>query len=432
MKKLLINGFIWQETGFIKRDVLLKDNKIIAIDENLPETKVKIIDCSDALILPGIIDMHVHVGEKTGGLVLADDFISLSILGDLCGIAAIGAFITETSDTHQKQKTLYNQYKAANEKAKLEFKQRIHWHLTPTVSEPQDIIPILKEGCDLKFYTTYKNAGIFRSYEEIAHWMQDLESYKPLILVHCEDDEVVRVSSSFNPFHHPFDHTKRRPEKAEIVAVEKVLDLAVQHNYPVHIVHVSTPEAALLVNQARQSAPVTCETAPHYLLLNEEYLKREDGHQWLCTPPLRSEATRGKLVELLQDGLFDAIATDHCPYITADKDRFKDTPERVPNGIAGLGATFPLLYENLVRKEKITLDELITLISSNPAKLMNLYPEYGKIRIGSNASLIILQNKTDRFTHHFAVSLSNTPDPWMDFSHNVNYRCSEVYNENHE
>jgi len=427
MKKLLCNGLVWQETGFARLDVLIEDGVIIAVKDQLQEFYAETIDCQDTYILPGILDMHVHVGEKTGGLVLADNFASLSGLVDQCCIAAIGAFITETSDVQQKQKTLYTQYQTAKVKAKSEFKHEIHWHLTPTVSEPQDVIPLLKEGCDLKFYTTYKSAGIYKFYKEIERWMKDLESYKTRMLVHCEDNEIVQNSSSFHPFHHPFDHTKRRPEKAEILAVEKVLDLAVQHNYPVHIVHVSTPDAALLIKQAGKSAPVTCETAPHYLLLNDEYLKREDGHRWLCTPPLRSETSRGKLVELLQDGLFNAIATDHCPYKKADKDMFKDTLEKVPNGLAGLGATFPLLYKNLVKTGKLSLEKLMPLISSNPAKLMNLYPQLGCIKAGSKAALIILQIKSAKKAKPIVSSLADTYNPWQEFSHTINYQNIEAY-----
>lgn len=412
MKKLLTGGLVYQETGFAKLDMYIEDGIIKIMGEHVYVPYVDVIDCQNTYILPGIVDMHVHVGEKICGLDLADDFTSLAGLAAQCGISALGVFITERTTQDSKQKTLIQQYEQIAEKAKKEFPHPIHWHLTPTVSEPEDIMPLIKQGCDLKFYTTYKPNGLYRSYEEIARWMQELKDIKPRILVHCEDDEIVTATSVYNPFRHPFDHTKRRPEVAEITAVEKVMDLAVKYNYPVHIVHVSTPGAALLINEAREHAPVTCETAPHYLLLNQDVLMQENGHRWLCTPPFRNEHSRGLLVELLQEGIFDVIATDHCPFTKADKDRYKDNPEQIPTGIAGLGATLPILYENLVKTGKLSLEKLMQLISTNPAKLMNLYPDYGTIKQNTKAELCALQMIPDAKSTPIPASLSDTPNPW--------------------
>ena len=412
MKKLLTNGLVWQETGFARLDVLIEHDQIIKIGENLFEPYVDVVDCQGTYILPGMVDMHVHVGEKICGLDLADDFTSLNRLAARCGISALGVFLTEKHSDDKNQKLLLQQYEQITEKAHKEFEHPIHWHLTPIMSEPEDIAVLLNAGCDLKFYTTYRANGIYRSYEDISRWMQELKDHKTRMLIHCEDDEIVSAMSAYNPFQHPFDTTKRRPEIAEIRAVEKVLDLAVAHSYPVHIVHVSTPGAAMLIYEARQHAPVTCETAPQYLFLNDEYLKRIDGHRWLCTPPMRSDKSRGLMVELLQDGLFDAIATDHCPYKLADKDLNKDNPEQVPVGLAGLGATLPLTYENLVKPGKLSIEKLMLYISTNPAKLMNLYPKLGTIQTGSSAQLIMLQMKPDNQFCQILPSLMDTHNPW--------------------
>ncbi|MFO7660747.1 MAG: dihydroorotase family protein [Candidatus Cloacimonadaceae bacterium] len=431
MKKLLTNGLVWQETGFVKQDILIEDGRIISLGENLFELFLETFDCSGSFIFPAICDMHVHVGERVCGLDLADNWQSLSKLSEVCGIAGIGAFLTERSEFDNSKKSLLQQYEIAQTKAAKDFKQQVHWHLTPTLSEVQEIMPLLKAGCDLKFYTTYKPNGLYRSYAEIARWMQDLSDLKPRILVHCEDDEKVNLYSDLHPFQHPFDHTKRRPEQAEIKAVEKILDLAVQYNYPVHIVHVSAPQSAFLIKQAKKSAPVTCETAPHYLLLDETCLQKENGHRWLCTPPLRNEQSRGQLVELLQEGVFDAIATDHCPFTLTDKDKHKDNLERFPMGFAGLGATFPLLYEYLVKTGKLPLEKLIPLISTNPAKLMNLYPKLGNIQPGAPAKLIILKAEPLQKPVQVLASLSKAPNPWQDFSHTIDYTFFEDEYDTH-
>lgn len=425
MKKLLINGQVWQETGFAKLDILIENGRIISLGENLSGSYLESVDCTGYYIFPAICDMHVHVGERVCGLDLADDWKSLTGLAKSSGIAAIGAFITEQTSSDNRKKSLLQQYGKAQTQAVKDFKQCTHWHLTPKVSEVQDIVPLLKQECDLKFYTTYKPSGLYRSYAEIGRWMQDLGDTKPRILVHCEDDEAVSHYSELHPFKHPFDHTKRRPEVAETKAVERILDLAAQYNYPVHIVHVSSPQSVLLIREAKKTAPVTCETAPHYLLLNEACLQKENGHRWLCTPPLRSEQSRGQLVELLQDDVFDAIATDHCTFTMTDKDQYKNALDRVPMGIAGLGATFPLVYENLVKTGKMSLEKLIPLLSANPAKLMNLHPQLGTIQPGALAKLILLKQEPLPKPLPVIASLSSAPNPWQDFSHTINYTFFE-------
>ncbi len=321
--------------------------------------------------LPGICDFHVHVGETIGGYTLADSFRTLSVLAQKVGISAIGAFVTEDAKS-----SLYDKFHRMQDDADRHFVGHVHWHLTPTTATVQDTISLLGKSIDLKFYTTYKPAGIYRSYVDIEHWMQDLSDVKPRMLIHCEDNETIEKFSARHHFHSPADHCLRRPEIAENIAVERVLELAVKHQYPVHIVHVSSATSALLIHEAKTACErITCETAPHYLIYNEAHLTENKAHRYLCSPPYRSEQTRGMMVELLQDGYFDIIASDHCPFTLADKDRYADTPEQVPCGIAGVGTLFKSMYEHFVKTGKITLDELIALTVYNPAKLMNYSPK---------------------------------------------------------
>ncbi len=319
-------------------------------------------------LYPGICDFHVHVGERSCGYVLRDDFAALDKLAQKHGMAAIGAFVTEEAGL-----SLHDKLRRMQDDARRHFNGHVHWHLTPVSASLDEVYPLLEEGCDLKFYTTYKQAGLYSSYERIGRWMQDLGGLKPRMLVHCEDDAIVAEASARHPFQTPFDHTLRRPEQAEIQAVDRILNLSVKNTYPVHIVHVSTPGAAILIKEAKAAHPfITCETAPHYLLCNEDRLKGENAHRWLCTPPFRSERSRGLLVELLQDGVFDILASDHCAFTSEDKDRFRGHPERVPTGIPGLESLFPSSYCQLVDTGRISLERLVDLCCLRPASLMQV------------------------------------------------------------
>lgn len=322
-------------------------------------------------LLPGICDFHVHCGERIGGYILRDGFADMNAMAAKAGIAALGCFVTEEAG-----QGLTDKLRAMQRAAARDFHGHVHWHLTPVHAGVEELAPLFAEGCDIKLYTTYRNAGIYTPYERVERWMRDLADIKTRMLVHCEDDAIVAEHSAKHPFRAPFAHTLRRPEAAEIHAVEVVLELAVKHAYPVHIVHVSTPKAALMIHSARQHNPlITCETAPHYLLYNETLLKAENAHRWLCSPPFRSESSQGMLVELLQDGCFDIIATDHCAFRSEDKDRHRAEPEKVPNGIPGLPMMFPSLYKALVETGKLSLEDLVNYTCVNPAKLMSVEPK---------------------------------------------------------
>lgn len=321
-----------------------------------------------AKLYPGICDFHVHVGERIGGYALRDGFAALERMAEQHGIAAIGAFVTEEEGI-----SLSAKLRAMQAEAQKHFRGLVHWHLTPITATPEELVPLLKEGCDIKLYTTYQGAGLYSSYQRIGFWMEELAELKPRILVHCEDDALINAASAKYPFRTPFVHTLRRPELAEARAVDRVLNLAVKHASPVHIVHVSTPGAAMLIQEAKADHPcITCETAPHYLLYNEAKLQGPDAHRWLCSPPLRSEESRGLLVELLQDGVFDIIASDHCAFTPEDKDRFRDTPAKVPSGIPGLETLFSALYQQLVQPGTLSLERLVDLCCRKPAELMGL------------------------------------------------------------
>lgn len=350
-------------------------------------------------MIPGIYDFHVHIGERIAGHILADDWHSFQRLHEHAGLEGIGVFVTEAED-----ESLACKLQSRREQSKA-FSGKVFWHLTPMSLDAEQVLKVLDKDTDLKLYTTYREAGLYQSYEAIERFMVDMQSYKPRLLVHCEDDAIISEYRDHFPFHKPADHSLRRPEKAEIAAVEKLLDLSLKHHYPLHIVHVSCPQAALLIKQAKQEADyITCETAPHYLLLNEDCLKDAKGHEWLCAPPLRSESSRGLMVELLQDGIFDLIASDHCAFSTLDKDKGILHPSQTPMGIAGTGALFTLLAEHLVAKNKISFAQLVEFIGTRPAAMMGMeinLDKYHYERLGAPNPVL--------------PSFSDTPNPYRDY-----------------
>ncbi len=181
----------------------------------------------------------MHIGETIGGHLLADSWKSFNLLFEHNGLEGIGVFVTESLNEPLSSKL------ARMRKASLGFSGKVFWHLTPRQLDMHKLERILKEDTDIKLYTTYREAGLYQSYESIERFMEEMPLPKKRLLVHCEDDEIISEYSERYPFHKPSDHCLRRPEKAEIAAVEKLLNLSIKYHSPLHIVHISSPQAAL-------------------------------------------------------------------------------------------------------------------------------------------------------------------------------------------
>ncbi len=388
MSGLVIRGgTVWSERDRCRADVLIEGDRVAAVGEIEPDGRAT-VDATGLAVLPGLIDVHVHADDTINGCDLADSFASAGAVALANGVTTIGSFATQ-----RPGETLTEAAERMAGRAR-HSRGRVALHLTPT-GWPWDwdeIADLVDRGfVTFKLYTTYRDAGLYTPYDRLEEAMQGLAALGATLLVHCEDDEAVRLATEADD--EPAaatGHPERRPAAAEDAAVAAVVTLAADTGCATHVVHVSTPEGAELVAVARRRARVTCETAPHYLLLDRRRLAADDGHRFLCTPPLRDPESRSHLEGLAAAGAFDLLATDHCAFTRADKDRHRDDARLVPQGLAGLGALVPLAYEVLVRRHGCSLAELVRVLSANPARLLGAYPERGVIAAGGLADLVLL------------------------------------------
>jgi len=386
---LVRGGTVWTPEGARAADVRISGGTIAEIGDLAPLPGERVIDATGLHVLPGMIDMHVHIDDTIGPYELADTFPTASRLAVATGVTTLAGFVTQ-----RPGEMLTAAVERCRARARGRSRCDVRFHLTPTAWPwPWDEVEhLVAAGCTtFKLYTTYREAGLFTSYDRLAAVMERLAPLGARLLVHCEDDEVLRAvdASALDPGD-AHEHGRLRPEAAEVAAVERVLDLAARTGCPVHIVHVSTADAVARIAAARSRAAVTCETAPHYLLLTDAALSGRNGHRFLCTPPLRAAATRARLEADAAAGAFDLFATDHCAFTKADKDAGRDDIRAVPSGVAGVGALVPMLFELLVVRHHLGLGELATRLAANPAKLLGIYPRKGAIAAGSDADLVVV------------------------------------------
>ncbi|MBU0692790.1 amidohydrolase family protein [bacterium] len=392
MNTLIRGGQVCLDAGIEVCDVLFNGSKIVRIGKNLHvDAECSVYDADGCYVLPGMIDFHVHMDDRIGGFDLADTYQSGSQAAVLAGITTLIGFVTQDTE-HRLSECI----QIAANKVKSKCCCDVAFHLTPTrfgKDDWRDVRDLIEAGYHtFKFYTTYREAGLYQDYDKLKEILSRIQGNGVRVLVHAEDQSVLDAAAkSYAGANEPFAHTKLRPPEAEVEAITKLIELSRETDVPVHIVHVSTVEGARLIQEAHANTQISCETAPQYLLLNEQILKNENGYRYLCTPPLRSEENRQRMEELAAEGCFDIFATDHCAFTMRDKDKNHADYLKVPNGLAGTGALFPLMYELLVEKHNCSLCEVVKRLSKIPAQLAGLFPDKGTIRVGADADLVMMK-----------------------------------------
>ncbi|MEG0157662.1 MAG: amidohydrolase family protein, partial [Anaerovoracaceae bacterium] len=223
--------------------------------------------------------------------------------------------------------------------------------------------------------------------------MHKAKSLGKLIVAHCEDEEY----DTYEP-------------ESEWKQVERDIALAKETGCPYHICHISTKETVELVRKAKgEGVDITCETAPHYLIFDNQDLP--DEGRFKMNPPIRGRADKEALIQGIQDGTIDMIATDHAPHSEEEKSKgFKDSMF----GIIGMETAFPVLYTHLVKPGTITLEKLIDLMAIAPRKRFGL--PGGEIQEGEVADLVLidLEEEYEIDSEEFLSKGRSTPFEGMD------------------
>jgi dihydropyrimidinase len=396
MKTLVRGGTIYSRGLAEAGDVLIEGDTFAAVGDCRGLTgDARVIEAGGCHVLPGLIDLHVHIDDTIGRFRLADTWESGSRAAAAAGITTLGGFITQRPEEPLAAAV----ERAARRAAGRSFCDYL-WHLTPTrfaEDDWTDILRLQEAGWHtFKFYTTYCESGLFSSYNRLAEIAERLTPGGARLFVHAEDEGVLTLAQARSAMPiRASDHGRQRPAEAELRAVEGVAEAAAATGAWFHVVHVSTPEAAEAILRAgdrmRAGARVSCETAPQYLFLNDTWLRREDGHRWLCTPPLRDAAAAGRLRELARAGAFDTFATDHCAFTIEDKDRGREDYCAAPMGIAGIGALPRLIFALERERPERAFAEMSLRLAENPARLAGLEDRKGALAPGLDADLAVFE-----------------------------------------
>ena len=386
-KILLKNGIVIHADGQKRQNVLIDNGKISEIGQlNGYNSDVEIIDCNEKLIFPGIIDAHTHMGIPIKSGYSADDFESGSKSALNGGVTTIIDFTVLGKDQTLWESILERQKYAEN--SVIDY--ALHCNITRFSDNLLKEIPnIIKRGINsFKVFTTYKEAGMMLTYSEIEEVARIVADNGGMMMVHAEDNDVIQkaITPLLNKnLTHPKYHAIARPAKAEKVAIENIANIAEKTGCDFYIVHLNSAEGLKL---AKQCDNIFIETCPQYLLLDASAYEKNNGQMFVASPPLRNSSDNEALWQGVMDGSIDVIATDHCPFMLRDKPL--GIPfENIPNGMGGVETFYPIMLAQFIER-KIDLCRLVQLVSTNPAKIFDLYPRKGNINVGSDADLLIV------------------------------------------
>ncbi|MCF8053159.1 MAG: dihydroorotase [Desulfobacterales bacterium] len=321
----------------------------------------RVIDAAGKLVMPGLIDMHVHLREP--------GFEYKETIESGCAAAAAGGFTAvccmpntdPVNDCPELTEFILKKAQAAGT-------ARVH---------PVAAISRLSEGKRLCEYGELKAAGVVAVSDDgrpvesgrlMRRAMEYASGFGLPVISHCEElslagDGVMNEGAYATKMGLP-----GIPNTAESVMVLRDIALSELTGCPLHIAHVSTKESVAAIREAKKrGVPVTAETAPHYFTLTEEAVGQYDTHAKM-NPPLRSAGDLEAIVEGLADGTIDVIATDHAPHAPVEKEVEFD---HAPNGIIGLETSVGLTLR-LVRKGVLTLGQMVEKMSLNPARILGL------------------------------------------------------------
>jgi dihydropyrimidinase len=391
-------------------DVFVEDERISLIGESLDQSADKVIDASGKYVLPGGVDPHTHLDMPFGGTVTIDDVES----GQTS--AAFGGTTTHVDFIIQPQGTSFAD--ALEEwRGKANGKQVIDMGYHMAVTD-------LKEGGTLEELASLPDQGItsyklFMAYkgalmvddETLFKTMQVAADTGALVMVHAENGDAidVLVSEALAAGHtEPKYHALTRPPETEGEATNRAIQLARVAGSPLYVVHVSCAESVEPIQLAREKGwDVWGETCTQYFFIDYTFLERPnfEGGKYVYTPPPRDKANQEVLWNAVRTDKLSAISTDHCAFLwDGQKTIGKDDFSKIPNGGPGLENRLQMIHEFGVRGGRISLNRMVELLSTNPAKLFGLYPRKGTIAVGSDADIVVFDPekrvKISAATHH--------------------------------
>ena len=397
MDLIIKNGKIVTATDCYTADVAVKDGKIVQIGQNLAADGAEVVDAGGKWVLPGGIDAHTHLEMPFGGTTSADDYFAGTRAAACGGVTTVFDFVIQRKGQGILE-AVEGRKQLCDPKACVDY--AFHVALTDL---PQSVIDEFPKAAEygvpsFKLFMVYKKEGMMVDDGVLITCLEKGKDLGIMVSVHAENPDAIdlriakflaegKTSSKY--------HYESRPEWVEAEADIRAIHWATSLNAPLYIVHLANATGMAAVTAAKDKGhKIFAETCPHYLYFTKEVYDREDGRNWVCSPPIKGEESKQALWDGIARGDIDTIATDHCPFKTYEKDWGINDFTKIPNGCMGTENLYPFMFSEGYMKKRISLNRVVELVSTNPAKIFGCFPQKGTIAVGSDADIVIFdENK---------------------------------------
>jgi len=398
------NARLVTESADRRCDIGVAGGRVVALGEGLPQA-AREIDAGGRIVLPGGVDGHCHLDQPMPApMKMADDFASGTRSAACGGTTSVIPFAAQAKG-QSLAAAVDDYHRRAEGKACIDYA----FHLIvsdPTPRVLADELPrLIRDGyTSFKIYMTYDDLRL--SDREILEVMDLARREGAMVMVHAENSDAIgwlsdRLIAAGRTA--PAYHAASRPPAVEREATHRAIALSELIDVPILIVHVSGGEAFEQIRWARtRGLNIHAETCPQYLLLTAAQLGAEGYHgaKCVCSPPPRDAASQEQVWQALARGDCSVFSSDHAPFRYDDPQGKKPGGREVafpyiPNGIPGLETRLPLLFSEGVLKGRIDLHAFAALTAANPARMYGLYPRKGTIAIGSDADLVVWDERRE-------------------------------------
>lgn len=386
---VIANGQIVTAADTYTADIGVRGEKIACIGRGLRGRRT--IDASGCLVIPGAVDVHVHLQMPLGDITSSDDWRSGTMAAAHGGTTSIVDFVDPLPGQPPLQ-ALEERLAEAEGQACIDY--GLHMVLSDVSGKTlTQLSRVIDVGIPtFKLFMAYE--GKHLTDDQLYLALREIARLGALALIHAENYPIIRLfvrellaEGKTEPRWHP----RSRPAIMEGEATGRLIALAEMAGAHACIAHISCAAVVCQIRAARaRGLPIYGETCPQYLVLTQDVYERPDfeGARYVCSPPLRAEEDQAALWKALADGTLQVISTDHCPWWWQDKERGRGDFSRIPGGVPGIETRLSLTYHFGVRAGRLTPQQWVNLCCTRPAELFGL-PGKGKIQVGADADIVI-------------------------------------------
>ena len=373
---ILKNGKCFIDGQLKTTDIGISDGIIKNISNNQVSSSQKILDVSNLIVLPGIIDTQVHFREP--GSTDTEDLETGSKSAVLGGVTSVFEMPNTNPPTSSQAEFKRKLSLAAN---RMYCNYAFYFGATPDNIEDLKKLNNLEGCCGVKLFVGSSTGNLLVKDEDDIEKV--ISNSSKIISIHSEDEDILNIRKRFIKKGDVRSHPIWRNEECAISSTRKVVKIAERNNKKIHILHVTTKEEVEFLS--RYKGNVTFEITPQHLTLSSPECYEKLGTLAQMNPPIREKKHQDKLWKAIVDDIVDVIGSDHAPHKMTNKK--KEYPQ-TPSGMPGVQTLVPIML-NHINNEKLTLDKFVKLVCEKPSKIFNIKNK-GYIKEGFDADLTIV------------------------------------------